>query len=460
MIDFETEKQILACMIQDKECLESGVYDVNPDHFSQKFCKDVFYKIKEMYEANMTVNPVTVATELRDIVHANGTTWLLVKDALYSADSFKYQIKRLEDKYNTRILVEAAQAAIKQADEGGNIHEIIKNLSDSLDNINIGEEVEIITPKQLAHRMLETIGLRLGKKTNGGICTRFAKLNKIINGGVLPGQLLMVGAKTGEGKTAFAMNLNHDIAVKQKIPSLYVNTEMSDKQIDFRNSAILCAKTKFTHSDFATGNMTQEEYDGLPVMFERMYQSGFHTTTQPNLNINKLISIARKFKSKTGMKFMVVDYVGRMDTTDSKLSEWQVLKNIAKKLKTLAQQLEITILMLVQINDDDKVKGAKDMKDECDLFAHLRQMTPEELAENPGFNYFLAVEKNRDGMTGLIKLKFIGEKMYFIGEDEDAKLAERQHEPGTNTQTTGSTGESTYGGNYRQGKQRKMPFDD
>ncbi|MBP2663771.1 MAG: primary replicative helicase [Firmicutes bacterium] len=394
MIDFETEKQILACMIQDKECLESGVYDVNPDHFSQKFCKDVFYKIKEMYEANMTVNPVTVATELRDIVHANGTTWLLVKDA-----------------------------------------------------------------KQLAHRMLETIGLRLGKKTNGGICTRFAKLNKIINGGVLPGQLLMVGAKTGEGKTAFAMNLNHDIAVKQKIPSLYVNTEMSDKQIDFRNSAILCAKTKFTHSDFATGNMTQEEYDGLPVMFERMYQSGFHTTTQPNLNINKLISIARKFKSKTGMKFMVVDYVGRMDTTDSKLSEWQVLKNIAKKLKTLAQQLEITILMLVQINDDDKVKGAKDMKDECDLFAHLRQMTPEELAENPGFNYFLAVEKNRDGMTGLIKLKFIGEKMYFIGEDEDAKLAERQHEPGTNTQTTGSTGESTYGGNYRQGKQRKMPFE-
>ena len=80
----------------------------------------------------------------------------------------------------------------------------------------------------------------------------------------------------------------------------------------------------------------------------------------------------------------MVDYVGRLDTFDPQLKEHQVLKAVAKRLKTVAQELKLTVIMLAQLNDELKLAGAKAMRNEADLYAYLREMTPDEINEHGG----------------------------------------------------------------------------
>jgi len=459
MMDLEIERQVLACMIGDKACLESGIYDVNPDHFSQDFCREVFYGVKKMYEENKTVNPVTVAIELKDIVKHCGTSWLLLKDAFYSPASFSYYIDRLQKLYVSRQIVMVAQAAIHRMEDQEDPGEVVKSFEKLIYKASTGKVDEIITPQQMAERILNTVSERMDKKSNGGISTSYPRLNYALNGGYLPGQLIIYAAQTGKGKTAFAMNQMRDIAITQKVPSLYVNTEMSAEQMDIRNAAILSAGESFTHTDLASGKLSTEQFGRLAGLLDKMHTSGFYTQTVPDLTINTLISTARRFKAKTGMKFMVVDYVGRMDTADARLTEWQVYKAIAKKLKTLAQQLEITIIMLAQVTEDEKLEGARGMKNECDLYGLLREMTFDEMQSFQNrFNYFLILDKNRDGAHGKVPLKFIGEKMTFKGEtaDEVAKSKQKQRE---NNQFAENARTADYNGYMGQSKQRRLPYD-
>jgi replicative DNA helicase len=123
----------------------------------------------------------------------------------------------------------------------------------------------------------------------------------------------------------------------------------------------------------------------------------------------------RKYYVQKGIKFVVVDYVGRMNKLDKELKEWQVLENICKTLKTLAQELKISIMVLAQLNDDQKLQAAKRMENESDIFIKLLPMTPEDLTEakTKGYkkdpNYWVLLSKNREGQ-GEVKIPVLFRK--------------------------------------------------
>lgn len=138
-----------------------------------------------------------------------------------------------------------------------------------------------------------------------------------------------------------------------------------------------------------------------------MRESGFYSYPCPNLTPEKTISIARKFKAQKNIDIMIVDYVGRMDKIDPKLQEWQILEQIVKTQKLLAQNLNIAVMCLVQLNPDGSLQGAKRMKNECDLMLKLSPISKNELEENEELrkylnpNYYIFIDKNRDGRSGV-----------------------------------------------------------
>ncbi len=104
---------------------------------------------------------------------------------------------------------------------------------------------------------------------------------------------------------------------------------------------------------------------------------------------------------------MIIDYIGRMDKIDPRLQEWQMLEQIVKTQKMLAQNLNIAVMCLVQLNPDGTLQGAKRMKNEADLLLKLAPIPREEMDENEDLknyinpNYYVIVEKNRDGRSGI-----------------------------------------------------------
>jgi replicative DNA helicase len=421
----ETETQAIAAMIYDKECLDKGLSCLTADHFTKPVAHKILACLRQLQQDNIPVGPVAVYDRLKNTDFFN-TEWLVLKEAMYLRSNFDYYIQKLTELQKARRIYEITEDVRRGIVEQENIDTVLAAIENKIYTISTTrQDYHIVTPKERAERILDTIAKRMEKKSNGGIATSYFKLNRCLNGGMLPGQLLIVAAQTGKGKTAFAMNLMRDIAITQKIPSLYVNTEMGEEQIDVREAAILTADIGITHYDLASGNLTDEQFARLAQELNRTHNGGFYSVTVPDLTINSLLSIARRFKAKVDVRVLVVDYVGRMDTADAKLQEWQVLKTIAKRLKTLAQQLQVTIIMLAQMTEAEKLEGAKSMKNECDVFGYLREMSFEESAATMNtYNYCLVVDKNRDGPTGKIPLKFTGETMTFKGESAEEA---RQH---------------------------------
>lgn len=468
VMDDTTEAQVLAAMLNDKECLDTGIAILHSDHFSHFLYRMVYSRMTAMYSAGQHVDAITVYDAVRDVVKGQGTAWMLIKDAAWGKGTFDYWVSKLLDLAQKRKLahfIRQLEAMILKDDPAA---EILREAENQLYGITANtSDVQIVTPKDHAVKMLETLAARIDKKSNGGIRTSYAKLNFVLNGGFLPGQMIIFAAQTGKGKTAFALNLMRDIAVTQRRQALYVNTEMGDEQISCRWMSILTDHPDLTHTKIASGLVNEHEQRAIMQSMERMHLSGFHSVTIPDLTVNTLVSTARRFKAQKDMKVLVVDYVGRMDTSDPKMQEWQVYKFIAKRLKTLAQELQITVIMLAQITEGEKLEGSRAMKNECDLFGYLREAEQEELnTYGKRFNYTLAIEKNRDGQRGKIPLQFIGEKMTFVGESADEiarnkqELAGRKQEPGQDNRHAGNKADTGGGRTNRAAGQRRLPYDD
>jgi replicative DNA helicase len=339
---------------------------------------------------------------------------MMIKDS-YSADAFAFLVDKLERLYQLRNLHHLAKDMVSSIDNMAEPAKIIQGIYQKIDFLYDAQKGDITQPKEHSARMMETLDKRINQKSNGGINTSFGKINKYLNGGFEPGQLAILAARTGKGKTAFAMNVIRDIAIVQKIPALYVNTEMSEEQMDIRWLTIL---SQIDHYNIAIGDLSDFEYHKVNKAIDSMKNSGFYSITEPGLTMAKLINIYRRYVAQKKCRFVVVDYIGRMDTLDPRLREDQVLKNAAKQLKTSSQELKVSTLMLAQMTDGDKLAGARAMKDECDWFGYLNPMTDEEKREHPGYNYFLHVDKNRSGKTGTILLNFSGKTLTF-SEDAD-----------------------------------------
>lgn len=184
---------------------------------------------------------------------------------------------------------------------------------------------------------------------------------------------------------------------------LYLNTEMSRQQIALRWASILAG---IDHDLIRKGDITETELSKVLNAYSRLRVSGFYSYPCPNLTPEKTISLARKFKAQKNIEMMIIDYIGRMDKMDPRLAEWQLLEQIVKTQKILAQNLGIAVICLVQLNPDGSLQGAKRMKNECDLMLKLSPLDPEDLETDENLkkyhnpNYALYIEKNRDGVSG------------------------------------------------------------
>lgn len=409
MAELDTEREVLGSMCFNLDCLTEGMAQLRQEYFVDPLHRAVFDLMKNMYENGKTVDFVTVYHEGKKLLSQHNMSWLMMKNT-YSVGTFSFLVNKLEKEYRLRVYHAMIKNANQMIMDGAEPEQVAQEIEKTLYGHSVNQKPVIVTPSEHSSRMLDTLTKRMEHRNNGGIKTSYCKLNDLLNGGFEPEQLIILAAQTGKGKTAFAMNLMRDIAIVQRVPALYINTEMAEEQMDVRWMTIL---SEVDHYKIASGTLDKDEEKAVKGALVKMNSGGFYSVTERNLTLSSLISICRRYVAQKKCKIVVVDYIGRMDTLDPKLQEWQVLKTAAKRLKTIAQELGVTVIMLAQVNEDDKLEGARAMKNECDMYAYLRPMTDKEKEKKQGFNYVLLVDKNRSGPVGGFPLNFKGEHLNF-----------------------------------------------
>ncbi len=421
LFDLESERRVLSSMMHSEEaCIEGYSTLSSADFYSPKH-GTIFELICSLFDRE--IRPTYV--ELLKEGHSLGifTNPRDLEEIKYIAEHYiddenvKYWISRVKDKSRLRKYESFLRTRYQKLNEemDREAEQILMEAEEELTNLTALEiDDKIDTPEDMSRLGYEEVERRFirykeiqeihkGVLPLDGLPTGFDNLNHITLG-YKQGDLIILGAQTGHGKTAFALHTAREVAVNSQHNVLYLNTEMSRQQIALRWGAMLSA---IDHDRIRSGNISETELSIIFNSYSQLRQSGFYSYPCPNLTPEKTISIARKFRVQKKIDLMIIDYIGRMDKIDPRLQEWQMLEQIVKTQKMLAQNLDIAVMCLVQLNPDGTLQGAKRMKNEADLLLKLAPIPKEEMDDNEELknyknpNYYVIVEKNRDGRSGI-----------------------------------------------------------
>jgi len=421
--DTDSEQKVISGMLHsDTACIEV-LNTLHQEDFAVPMHGTLYTLCKSIYKKGGKPTYAELLKEMMDIGAINRDT---VKEVQWIAEqhiadkNIKYWIDRVRKASKGRRFQQMVMECSERInDSNPDIDGIINRLSTdvltlSMDttegNLESGEDIATLGATMVENnvekwRRIQEVTAYSGQIPLEGVPTGFPTLDEITLG-YKPGDLIILGAETGHGKTAFAINTAKAICIEANQKLLYINTEMSPKQIAYRWGSVL---SQIPLHQIRIGSIRDKEKDEVLSGYQLLAKSGFFTAYTPNLTPEIMTILGRKAKLQTDMDMIILDYVGRMEKHDVRLQEWQVLEQIIKSQKLLAQTLDVASMVLVQLNEDGSLQGAKRMKNECDLMLKLLP-TDDETADEmrniykkdyEPFNYRIYIDKARDSQAGL-----------------------------------------------------------
>jgi replicative DNA helicase len=355
LYDLESERRVLSSMLHSEEaCVEAYHLLTAADFYSPRHatifeltCSLFEREIRPTYvELLKEGHSLGILTNPRDIEEIK-----FIAEHYIDDENIRYWVKRVKDKSKLRKFESFLRRSMQVLTEGKDLEaeDILMSAEEELTNLTaLDVDDSIDTPADVASLGYEEVERRflqfkeIREKYKGvlplyGLPTGFDDLNHITLG-YKPGDLIILGAQTGHGKTAFALHTARAVAVDHHSTVLYLNTEMSREQIALRWGSILSG---IEHDKIRSGDINENELSIILQGYSRLRESGFYSYPCPNLTPEKAISIARKFKAQKKIDMMIVDYIGRMDKIDPRL---QHLADILRQGKSCFMHFPIIIL--------------------------------------------------------------------------------------------------------------------
>ena len=421
----QTERKLLAAMMQEKEWLFDIVSAISSKDFSSPSHAALFNILKAMADNGEDVNPQSVAIIHKDDIKGLrfDSTFSKLATELVLKPDIAPLIQRAKENTEIRNLLTMSDQVRESAERGKRSSEIYDIVEQAVINRTSDKDGRVyITPENMAVAGADAMFARCDEATRkkNVLYSRFKKLN-YITGGFDKGDLIILSAESGAGKSAFAMNISRDIGISQKRPLLYLNSEMSTEQMALRWDSYL---GHVSHNRLRMGTVSDNEQKLVMQANECLYKSKLYTVNIPDLQIANVLAEVRRSKERYGIEMAIVDYIGRMDTMNDKdAKEWQVLLNAARQLKTMAQELKIVVVMVAQLTSDGgRLAQGSYMKHEADLWLNIKRFTDDEAANHRPWNCCLEFRKARNAEVGKkLLMTFYGDMLTFTDDEGEAQ---------------------------------------
>jgi replicative DNA helicase len=260
--------------------------------------------------------------------------------------------------------------------------------------------------------MMDLESIQNRDSTYTGMATGFRDLDDLTSG-LQPGNLIVIAARPGIGKSSLAMNMARNVAVDGH-PVAVFSLEMSRAEIGMR---VLCSEAKVPWDRIRSKRVGPQDWTNIVYAAEVLHDSPMHIVDSGNVNIVDIRAKARRMRtSKGGLHMIIVDYLQLMTSPNARRpdSRQQEVAEISRSLKLLAKELSIPIVALSQLNrnpearadkrpqlSDLRESGAIEQDSDIVMFIHRDDADPEKKREAE-----LIVAKHRNGPTGSIRLHF------------------------------------------------------
>jgi replicative DNA helicase len=351
--DEGTEAAFLGCLLiaHREDLLEAlTVSKATVGAFYDLRHQDVFRAIEELADAGKAVEPITVCEKLKRHGHlddAGGEVYVgSLPDKTPSPANWPTYWDTLRDLQLKRAVVSAGlkitQAGFDQAGQEAKATAERELAAVALD----GEQDRDTSIKTAILGAVDDMEeLRRGQGTLG-LQTGLENLDAVLRG-MRPGQLIVLAARPGCGKTTLALNIAEHVAVTQRLPVGFFSLEMTRRELAFR---LLLSRARVTIDQATAEKPLDATQKALVVASGHVAKAPLHIEDQGGLSIAQLRSHARRMAIRHKPALLVVDYLQLLNGTGRRENRCAEITEISGSLKALAKELHLPILALSQLN--------------------------------------------------------------------------------------------------------------
>lgn len=438
--NLEAEQALLGCLLLDPEVQNEIIPTLRSDDFYDERHKNIFNSMNELNRLNQPVDLVTVMDNLDKngvlnssggLDYITGLTSVMPSAANYA----KYYDLVKRDSLLRKLIKNSSETIVDCRDSKDGMASLAK-AEKGLFDISQGEdssEMEKIS-NVLPTVMAELDELAKGNLNRRGIKTGYRELDAIIDG-VHKNDLMILAARPACGKTSLAMNMVEAIALQGYSCAVF-SLEMNKEQLTTR---MLCSLAKVNANKVKKGELSKTEWLKIGKAKTELAKCKIFISESAVIRPQEIISKCRRLKRKSGLDFVVIDYLQLMTPDVKKDSRQQEITDISRSLKMLAMELSVPVLALSQLSRDiEKRKtrpqlsdlresGAIEQDADIVMFIHRPDIINKEKPNDQSIKPNVAeicIEKHRNGDTGTAELYFMGAWTKFLNINPNTGVPE------------------------------------
>ena len=351
----EAEQAVLCSMFLSKYALNNASENlVMEDFYFDKNAK-IFKVMTDLHEKNVAIDVTTVTNELNTkewLVQAGGVEYLSeIVTSLATAANVDEYINIVHEKALLRKLINESTNIITDA---YNAKDEVNDLLDSAEKkiLNVVKNRRSSEFKKIQEVLFKTQSdLEFLSKNKGditGLATNFSDYDRLTKG-LHPNELIILAARPGVGKTAFALNLATNVAMNSNSTVAIFTLEMAAEQLAMR---MISSIGKIEMNKLKSGNLSHEDLKRFNEAISRLAETKIYIDDTAGITIGEIRSKCRRLASSPdGLSLVIIDYLTLIQGS-SRYSgnRQQEVSEISRSLKTMALELGVPVIALAQLS--------------------------------------------------------------------------------------------------------------
>jgi replicative DNA helicase len=418
----EAEEAVIACcLLNDSPANYNSVTElVSADDFYIHRNQCIFGALGKLADASLPVDEIHLTEQLTrdenlDAVGGVASIYSIM-DRVETSMQMIHYAKIVKEKSNLRKMNRAYRVATESIMTQSDSAENIKHTVDSeVNRIHFTQEKPNDLSSTAEEIKDEFRKMLAGEFVTDALPTHIGKLDQQLgNRGIAPGEVITLAAPTSCGKSALALNIALKSVTHNNAPCAVFSLEMPQKQLFKRMAQTLAGVNIKQISD---GVISDENMKKVDEAIDQLHSVPLYTSHNVK-SAEDLASQLRKLVDKQGVKLAVIDYLQLIPFNSGKVGKAEGIANISHKIKQLALELNIGILLLAQVNregakregglDIYDLKDSGDIENDADvvLLMYPQQGNFEDSkmsdSNGPYTNLEYKIAKNREGERGTI----------------------------------------------------------
>lgn len=421
--NLEAEQAVLGAILLQAEALITAMERVSTEDFYDKSHQLIYESMIQLSEDNQPIDLITLTSLMQDkgqLEDIGGVSYLAkLAQAVPTAANVDYYAQIIEEKSMLRRLIRTATTIVSEGYAGG--EDVSGMLSDAerkiLEISNRRSSSGFIAIRDVLMEVFDKVETLYQNKGNTtGIPSGFVDLDKMTSG-FQRNDLIIVAARPSVGKTAFALNIAQNVAVRANETVAIFSLEMSAAQLVQR---MICAEANLDANVMRNGEFKgDDDWSKLTMGIAALSEAEIYIDDTPGITVADIRAKCRRLKKEKGLGMIVIDYLqliqGRGKSGENRQQE---VSEISRTLKQIARELDVPVIALSQLS-----RGVEQRQDKRPMMSDLRESgSIEQDADIVAFLYRddyynqetekkniieIIIAKQRNGPVGTVELVFL-----------------------------------------------------